>query len=207
MVSVALPVFWTVIVWDFVVPSDTLPKATLDGAKLMRGVGVATPVAVRLSAVGEPAALLIKVTLPLTAEVPVAAKVTLKVLFPPAAMFSGVVRPLMVKPVPLIAALEIVNVAVPGFEIVTVFELLVPSVTFPNATGEGFSEICGAIPVPVKGSVFGELLALLVRVTVPETAPVVVGANFTLRVVELPAPTVTGAFRPLSLNPAPLTAI
>ena len=90
--------------------------------------------------------------------------------------------------------------------IVTVFGLLVPSVTVPNATGEGFREICGATPAPVKGRVFGELLALLVSVTLPEAFPVTVGANFTERVVELPAFTVTGVVMPLSLKPAPLTA-
>jgi hypothetical protein len=202
-----LPVFWTVIVWDFVVPSGTLPKATLDGVKLIRGAGAPAPVPVRFSAVGEPATLLVKVTVPVAAVVPVGANFTLNVLFPPAAMFSGVVKPLMVKPVPLMAALEIVSVALPAFEMVTVFELLVPSVTVPKATGEGLSEICGASPAPDNGRVFGEVLALLVIVMLPEAGPAVAGANLTLSVVEAPAVIVTGVVKPLSLNPAPLAAI
>jgi hypothetical protein len=55
--------------------------------------------------------------------------------------------------------------------------------------------------------VFGELLALLVSVMLPDAFPVTVGANFTVRVVEPPASTVTGVVKPLSLNPAPLTVI
>ncbi len=104
IVSVALPVFFTVIVWEFVLPSTTLPKLTLDGVKLIRGAGAAAPVPVRLSVVGDPAALLVNTTLPLTAVVPVGANVTLNELVPPATMFSGVVKPLMVKPVPLMVA-------------------------------------------------------------------------------------------------------
>jgi hypothetical protein len=70
-----------------------LPKATLDGVKLMRGAGAATPVPVRGSAVGEVATLLTIETLPLTAVVPVGAKFTLKVEEAPAAIFSGSVSP------------------------------------------------------------------------------------------------------------------
>lgn len=184
-----------------------MPKATLDGVTLIWGAGAVAPVPVRLSVVGEPATLLVRVTLPLTAVVPVGVNLTLNVLVPPAAIFKGVVKPLMVKPVPPIAALEIVSAALPVLVIVTVIELLLPSVTVPNATGDGLSEISGAIPVPVMGRVLGELLALLVKVMVPETAPAVAGANFTLKVVELPAVTVTGVDRPLSLKPAPLAEI
>ena len=202
-----MPVFFTVIVCEFVVPSTTVPKLTLDGVTLIRGAGAAAPVPVRLSVVGDPAALLVRTTLPLTAVVPVGAKVTVKELVPPAAIFRGVVSPLIVKPVPLIVALEIDSVALPALVIVTVLGLLLPSVTVPNATGEGLSEICGATPAPLKGRVFGELLALLVSVMLPDTFPVTVGANITVRIVEPPAFTVTGVVKPLSLNPAPLTAI
>jgi len=38
----------------------------------------------------------------------------------------------------------------------------------------------------------------------PEALPAVVGANFTLRVVEAPAATLTGVVNPLSLKPAPV---
>ena len=206
IVSVALPVLVIVTVFELLVPSVTVPNATGEGVRLIWGAGAAAPVPVRLNVVGDPAALLVKTTLPLTAVVPVGANVTVNELVPPAATFSGVVRPLMVKPVPLMVAWEIVNVALPPLVIVTVFGLLVPSVTVPNATGEGLSEICGATPAPVKGRVFGELLALLVSVTLPEAFPVTVGANFTVRVVELPTFTVTGVVIPLSLKPAPLTA-
>lgn len=183
-----------------------MPKLTLDGVNVIRGAGAAAPVPVRLNVVGDPATLLVNTTLPVTAVVPVGANFTLNVLVPPAEMLSGVVSPLIVKPVPLIVALEMVSVAFPALVIVTVIELLLPSVTVPNATGDGLNEICGAAPVPVKVSVFGELLALLVIDTFPVTGPAEVGANFTVIVVEAPAFMVTGVVNPVWLNPAPVTS-
>src|SRR3989441_1149248 len=51
----------------------------------------------------------------------------------------------------------------------------------------------------------GELGALLTSETLPDTLPVVVGANCTLKVLDCPAARVSGKVSPLMLKPAPVT--
>ena len=63
----------------------------------------------------------------------------------------------------------------------------------------------GELPDPDSETVNGELVALLVMVTLPELLPVVVGANVTLSTVDCPAARVSGTVRPVKLNPVPLT--
>jgi hypothetical protein len=53
----------------------------------------------------------------------------------------------------------------------------------------------------------GELVALLVTVTLPEKLPEVVGANVMLKDVDCPAARVTGNTKPAALNPAELMLI
>lgn len=53
----------------------------------------------------------------------------------------------------------------------------------------------------------GELLALLVTVTLPETLPEVVGANVMLKDVDCPAARLRGSAKPVALNPAALMLI
>ena len=55
--------------------------------------------------------------------------------------------------------------------------------------------------------VAGELLAVLVMVTLPERLPVVAGSNVTLNVVDCPAASVSGTVNPAALNPVPLSLI
>ena len=63
------------------------------------------------------------------------------------------------------------------------------------------------MPVPLKVMVRGEPLASLVTVMLPETLPVVVGANVTERTAVCDALIVAGVLRPLTLNPAPIGVI
>ena len=67
--------------------------------------------------------------------------------------------------------------------------------------------LAAAAPDPESEMASGELVALLVTVTLPERFPVVVGANVTLKEVDCPAARVTGCAEPLALNPAPLMLI
>ena len=53
----------------------------------------------------------------------------------------------------------------------------------------------------------GELVALLVTVTLPEKLPVVVGANVMVKDVDCPAARVRGSAKPVALNPAALMLI
>lgn len=57
----------------------------------------------------------------------------MKVVFPPGLIVAGRVRPDKLKPVPEALASEIVSAPFPGFERVTVCEVLLPTFTFPNA--------------------------------------------------------------------------
>ena len=51
----------------------------------------------------------------------------------------------------------------------------------------------------------GELVALLVMETLPETLPAAVGANAIEKEVDWPAARVTGSERPLTVKPLPVT--
>lgn len=70
---------------------------------------------------------------PLAAPAEVGANTALIVVLPPAAIVIGVVIPETLKPVPEALTDEIVRLSKPVFCTVTVFELLAPVATFPNA--------------------------------------------------------------------------
>jgi hypothetical protein len=150
------------------------------------------------------AELFTSVSEPVTAPAVVGAKLTVNVEVPPAAIVRGVASPESPKPVPDSAALLIVRVADPGFEIVTVCVLVTPVVTFPKLTEAGVTEICDCTPVPLSAMVAGELVALLVTVTPPLKLPLAVGANATSNEVDCPALNVMGD-SPLTVNPLPVT--
>jgi hypothetical protein len=128
--------------------------------------------------------LFASVSEPVTAPAVVGAKLTVKVEVPPAAIVKGVERPESPKPVPDSAALLIVTLAEPGLEIVTVCVLVTPVVTFPKLMDAGVTEICDCTPVPLRAIVAGELVALLVTVTLPLKLPLAAGANATLNEVD-----------------------
>ena len=59
--------------------------------------------------------------------------------------------------------------------------------------------------MPLRAIVLGELGASLTSETLPDTLPVAVGANCTLKVLDWPAGRVSGNVDPLMLKPAPVT--
>ena len=63
------------------------------------------------------------------------------------------------------------------------------------------------IPVPERGSLAGEFVALLTIETLPVTLPAAVGAKVTLKLAFCPAGKVKGRDRPLTLKPVPVTLI
>ena len=65
----------------------------------------------------------------------------------------------------------------------------------------------GAVPEPESETARGELVALLVMLTLPEKLPLVVGANVALREVACPGASVRGNANPELLNPVPLMLI
>jgi hypothetical protein len=152
---------------------------------------------------GDPGALLVIEMLPVVLPVAVGANVAVKEPLPPAAILLG--TPLMLKPVPLALAAEIVSVALPVLFRVMVCAALELTATLPKLTLAGVMVNCGcdAVPVPVSAITIREPGALLVMVILPVKLPAVVGANFAVKEVFCPGFRVTGVVNPVMLNPAP----
>ena len=110
-------------------------------------------------------------------------------------------------PAPVKLACETVTLAVPVLDRVTVWELLLPTVTFPKLRLAGLAFRRRLTPVPESDRVAGELLALLTTDRLPVTLPVAVGAKLAVKVVLLPALRVKGREMPAILKPAPATLI
>jgi len=98
IVKEAVPEFVIVKFCDFDCPSITLPKLKLAGLTVNPGCA---PVPLRAIVAGEPAALLVIVTLPLAAPAVVGVKTTLNVRVCEGFKVAGTVAPLNVYPVPL----------------------------------------------------------------------------------------------------------
>jgi len=143
--------------------------------------------------------------LPLALPVDVGANVAVKDALWPALMLVGIGNPLMLNPVPLALAAEIVRVALPVLFRVMVWGALAFTATFPKLTLPGVMESCGcvAVPVPVSAIVIGEPGALLVIEMLPVKLPAEAGANFAVREVFCPAFRVIGVDIPVMLNPVP----
>src|SRR5205807_633615 len=154
---------------------------------------------------GELGALLMRETLPDTLPVAVGANCTLKVLDCPAARVSGKVSPLMLKPAPVKLPCAMVKLALPELVKVTFCSSVVRRGGLQKLTLGGVTESCGCTPVPLRAMVLGELGALLTSERLPDTLPVAVGANCTLKVLDCPGGTVSGNVGPLMLKPAPVT--
>jgi hypothetical protein len=86
-------------------------------------------------------------------------------------------------------------------------DFVCPSATLPKVKLAGVMLNPGCAAEPASETVSGELVALLVIVTLPDALPPVVGANTTLRIAEVAAFNVKGAVIPFTLNPAPLAAM
>jgi hypothetical protein len=107
----------------------------------------------------------------------------------------------MLKSFALTLTCEIVTLVFPVFEIVMPFALELPAFTLAKLRLAGLADSVtdSALPLPLKGTTFGEFGALLLRLTVPVRSAAVVGAKSTLNVVLLPAAIVTGVGRPLTV--------
>jgi len=118
-----------------------------------------------------------------------------------------VLIPLILNPVPLTLACEIVTLAVPEFIRVIVCELLLATTTLPKATLPGFvvNIAFAATPLPDKASACGEPGALSVNAMLPVAPPATEGVNCTLNEVLWPAPSVIGVVNPLMPKPDPET--
>ncbi len=126
------PVLVRLALSKLLLPKFTLPKLRLVGLAVSRKVAV-TPVPLRAIVSGELGALLTSETVPVTLPAAPGVKATLNVALLPAAMVSGTVMPVRLKPLPDTVA----------WEIVMVCELLVPVTTLPKLALEGIAASCG----------------------------------------------------------------
>lgn len=144
-----------------------------------------------------------KTTLPLTPVVDVGVNRTEKVTFCPAVNVFGRASPLIANPAPDTVADDTTRLAFPVFVRVTFCELDCPTVTLLKASADGFRENAGCTPVAASEIASVGLVALLMMVKVPETAPADCGANWICTVALCPAGIVEDGLPPITLNAAP----
>lgn len=142
MDTLEFPLFVKATLSALLLPTFTLPKLRLEVLRPSNFVA-ATPVPLSVMAKGEFGALLVRLTEPVTAPAVLGANTALNVAEPPAAMFNGVVIPVVLKPLPVVVTAVIVTVAVPPLVKLIVWELLVPVTTLPNAALDGVAVSCG----------------------------------------------------------------
>ena len=123
----------------------------------------------------------------------------------PAPKVNGRESPLMLNPVPVALAWEIVTLVLPVFVSVTVCGLDVPTTTPLKAMLPGFAINVefAATALPAKLSVCGELGAPSVNTMLPVTPPDVAGVNCTLKDALWPDAIVAGSESPLIAIPLP----
>src|SRR5271156_2008625 len=204
IVTFEFPLLVSVVVSELLLPTLTFPKLKLDELSPSRLVA-ATPVPLREIVSGELGALLTSVIDPVTLPAVLGPNTALNVAALPAAIVTGAVIPVMLKPAPETVNEEIVTVALPPLVRLTDCELFVPVVTLPNAAVVGVAANWGWVPVPLKLIVVGEFSPLLTIEMLPLGLPADVGANCALKVVLSPAPNASGVLNPLMLKPVPDT--
>src|SRR5712692_6052894 len=204
MVTLEFPLLVSVTGNPLLPPTFTLPKLRLVGLAPSKNVAT-TPVPLKARVRGEPGALLTSDTEPVTLPAAVGVNPALNVVLAPAAIVCGTLRPVMLKPVPVTVACEIVALAVPVFFKVIVCEALFPVMTLPKLALDGVAESCACTPVPLRARVRGEPGALLVMETLPLALPVAAGEYVAVNEVLCPGLRVSGAVMPLMVNPVPDT--
>lgn len=176
----------------------------------MKAAGLAlscacTPTPLSGIVIGETEALLVTEMLPEALPAVVGANLAAKEALFPGLIVTGMLRPLMLNPVPDALACVIVTGAFPVFCKVMFCGEVLPTPTLPKETFAGLAEICGcaAVPDPLSAIANGDPGALLVTETVPVAGPADVGANFAVNEVFWPGVRVTGVAGPVMLKPAP----
>ena len=140
IVTLAVPLFFRVMVCELLLPRATPPKLTLAGV----GVSCAcVPVPLKAIVAGAPGALLAMEMLPEALPVTVGANVAISVVLSPGLTVTGTVNPLMLKPDPDAVPDEIVRAAFPELVKVMLCVALLPTVTLPKLTLDGPIVSCG----------------------------------------------------------------
>jgi hypothetical protein len=141
IVTLEFPVFVKAALKSLLLPTLTLPKLRFDVLNVNSCVPD-TPVPLNAIESGELGALLVNEIEPLTLPALLGAKTALNVTFEPVGIVSGVLRPVVLKPVPITVTLEMTMLAGPLFVRLIVCELLFPVETFPKAAALGIAPSC-----------------------------------------------------------------
>jgi hypothetical protein len=112
MDTLVFPLFVSVIACEALLPTTTSPKAKLPGFEF-KVAFVATPLPASVRVCGDPVALSVKVTPPVTPPAEVGANCTLNEVLWPALSVNGVANPLRLKPEPEICARLMMRFALP----------------------------------------------------------------------------------------------
>jgi hypothetical protein len=130
-------------------------------------------------------ALLVNARFPATAPLDCGEKSRLKVVLCPAFKVTGKLRPVMLKPLPVTLACEIVTLDAPEFVRVSesVFEFPVCTLPKLRLAGFGLRGPGGRTPVPVNGTVRVGLDPLEVIERLPLKLPPDDGVNFSVKLV------------------------
>ena len=127
--------------------------------------------------------MLVMETLPLALPAAVGANFTVNDVLEFALMVCGVLSPLMLNPVPVTLAAEIVTAAVPELVRVTELDALPPVKMLSKLMLAGLAESWACVPVPLKPIVRSGSEASLETVILPEAPPATVGLNTALKLV------------------------
>jgi len=144
MLTVELPVFVIVMVWDAELPVFTFPKLKLVG--LTDSVFVAaTPVPLKAIEVGDVGALLVMEMLPDTAPATVGTKATVIVVCWPAFTLRGSEYPLSTKEAePVCDTCVMLKVAVPVLVTTKAWDVLLPTTVLPKLIEVELTWIAGS---------------------------------------------------------------
>lgn len=135
IVTLAVPVFISATGIEALAPARMLPKFTLAG---LADSCPCAPVPLKATESVESVALLVIVIIPEEFPAAVGVKRATKPVCSPEESVNGAVSPVMLKPVPLMPACEIVTLVPPLLVRVMVCEPSLPTETLPKATLPGF---------------------------------------------------------------------
>lgn len=155
-----------------------MPNATAAGLAL-RALPDALPVPDSANVVGDPAALLTKLMLPLALPAAVGANSTEKLVLWFAGSVSGIDNPDMLNAAPERFAAVIARDVFPVFVNVTFCAELPPTDTLPNVSGLGETDRPAVVPTPESATETVPSVALLVICNVALRLPPCCGANWT----------------------------
>jgi hypothetical protein len=202
-VSVALPLFLSVMGCEFVFPTTTFPKLTLEALAV---TNACKPTPLNETAAGELAVPLATETLPVTAPGPVGANLTATRIVCPGASFTGADSPLAAKPAPVIVAGFTATLPVPLFVRVRFSVLDWPTGTSGKFRDPGEMFSPGRAPVPRSEILSAGSGPLQTKVTTPVVTPNDAGANSSCKLILSPAATAPEGLAPRSRKPRPTIA-